>query len=233
MGIEAYTYLFINIACILIPFVASFYPRHPFYKEWRYFIPANLMVAFMFLVWDYYFTQMGIWGFNPQYLTNIYLLNLPLEEILFFIAIPYACVFTWHAMIYLVKRNPFVRFQASVTITLALLFIFTGIGFWGKWYTSLTALLAGFYLLLAFYQKRDLSFVYLSYLVIMPFFFISNGLLTGTLLNEPIVWYNNDENLGIRLGTIPLEDSVYGFLLILMNIDLYQWLKRKWSAKKI
>ncbi|WP_430817010.1 lycopene cyclase domain-containing protein [Carboxylicivirga sp. RSCT41] len=227
MGTEIYTYLLINVACIIVPFVASFYPKHAFYKEWLFFIPANLTVAFLFLVWDYYFTHMGIWGFNPRYLTKIYLLNLPLEEILFFIAIPYACVFTYFSMKYLIRMNPFTRFQGSVTIGLALLFLIVGVGFWGKWYTSTTALITGLYLLVSFYLKRDLSYVYLSYIIIMPFFFISNGILTGTSLEEPIVWYNNAENLGIRMGTIPIEDSVYGFLLILMNIDLYEWLKMK------
>ncbi|MCU4156465.1 lycopene cyclase domain-containing protein [Carboxylicivirga sp. A043] len=229
MGIEAYTYLFINIACILIPFVASFYPKHAFYKEWRYFLPANFTVALLFLVWDYYFTQMGIWGFNPRYLTKVYLLNLPLEEILFFIAIPYACVFTWFAIKYLVKNNPFKRFHGVITIILAILFLMAGFGFIGKWYTSLTAFLTGLYLLITFYKKRDLSYVYLSYLIVLPFFFISNGILTGSGLEEPIVWYNNAENLGIRIGTIPIEDSVYGFLLVLMNIDLYEWLKKHFA----
>ncbi|WP_430817988.1 lycopene cyclase domain-containing protein [Carboxylicivirga marina] len=233
MEIKNYTYLFINLACIAIPLVASFYPKHSFFKEWPYFLPANIVVATLFIIWDYFFTAMGIWGFNPDYLTELYLFNLPLEEVLFFFAIPYACVFTWFSINYLVKNNPLKRYQAAITISLAILFILVGIGFWGKWYTSLTALLAGTYLLLAFYKKRNLSYVYLSYIIVLPFFFMSNGLLTGSLLDEPIVWYDNTYNLDLRIGTIPIEDSVYGFLLVLMNIDLYQWLKGKLSAEKV
>ncbi|MBR8535526.1 lycopene cyclase domain-containing protein [Carboxylicivirga sediminis] len=230
---EKYTYLIINIACIFIPLVASFYRRHAFVKEWRYFIPANLLVAFVFLVWDYYFTRMGVWGFNPDYLTGVYLLNLPLEEVLFFIAIPYACVFNYFAMRYLVNTNPLRSFQSAITLTLAMVFLLTAIGFYGRWYTSLTAALAGMYLLIAFYKRRDLSYVYLSYFIILPFFFLSNGILTGSFIDEPIVWYNNAENLGLRMGTIPVEDSVYGFLLVLMNIDLYEWLKQRARHRKL
>ncbi len=228
---KIFTYLIINIACIFIPLVASFYPRHAFVKEWRYFLPANLVVAVLFLVGDYYFTQMGIWGFNADYLIGVYVLNLPLEEVLFFIAIPYACVFTYFAMRYLVKKNPLSSFQSSITITLAVIFLLTAIGFYDRWYTSLTAALAGLYLVVAFYKMRDLSYVYLSYFIILPFFFISNGILTGSFIDAPIVWYNNAENLGLRMGTIPVEDSVYGFLLVLMNIDLYEWLKKR--ARKV
>ena len=225
----AYTYLLINLACIAIPLIASFYPRHAFVKEWKYFLPANLIVAIGFLIWDAIFTHMGVWGFNPSYLIGINVFNLPLEEVLFFIAIPYACVFTYFALRYLVKNNPLQRYQGVITITLAIIFLIIGISFWGRLYTSITALLAGLYLLIAFYNKRDLAHAYLSYLLIIPFFFISNGILTGSFVESPVVWYNNNENLGIRMFTIPLEDSIYGFTLILMNIDLYEWLKTKFK----
>jgi lycopene cyclase domain-containing protein len=66
-----------------------------------------------------------------------------------------------------------------------------------------------------------------AYLVILVPFFIVNGILTGTGLEEPVVWYNNEENLGIRLLTIPVEDSIYGFLLVGMNITLFEWMKSK------
>jgi len=72
-------------------------------------------------------------------------------------------------------------------------------------------------------KKTNLSFHYLSYIFILPFFFLSNGILTGSFLVEPIVWYNDAENLGIRLFNIPIEDSIYGLLLIFLNIDLFEY----------
>lgn len=45
-------------------------------------------------------------------------------------------------------------------------------------------------------------------------------MLTGSLIDAPIVWYNDAENLGIRIFTIPVEDVFYGMGLVLLNILL-------------
>lgn len=227
---KSLTYLMVDLGCILIPFIASFYPKHSFYKEWKYFFPANIMVAFLFLIWDYYFTEAGFWGFNPDYLTGIYVTNLPLEEILFFICIPYACVFTYFALKYLIKENPLQQYHTQISIFLITTLTIIGIASIGKWYTALTFLLTATYVLSLLLRKVDLSYHYLAYFTILPFFFLSNGLLTGSAIEEAIVWYNDAENLGIRLKTIPVEDSIYGLLLILLNIDLYDFFRRPTSA---
>lgn len=223
---KSFTYLIIDIGCIIIPFIASFYPKHSFYKDWKYFFPANVIVMILFLIWDYYFTLEGIWGFNPDYLTGIFIANLPLEEVLFFVCIPYACVFTYFSLKYLVKKNPLTPHHKKISSFLITILLVISIVSIDLSYTIVTFSFTILYLLFCLKQNKELSYVYLAYLVIFPFFYISNGLLTGSLLDEPIVWYNNSENLGIRLGTIPIEDSIYGLLLIMLNIYFYDYFKR-------
>jgi hypothetical protein len=63
------------------------------------------------------------------------------------------------------------------------------------------------------------------YPILLIPFFIVNGILTGSGLPQPIVWYNNAENIGIQLWTIPVEDIFYGFELMLINVYLYEMLK--------
>jgi lycopene cyclase domain-containing protein len=54
-----------------------------------------------------------------------------------------------------------------------------------------------------------------------------NGILTGSFIDEPVVLYNNDENLGIRLGTIPIEDIGYAFTMILMSLVMITKIEKK------
>jgi len=52
-----------------------------------------------------------------------------------------------------------------------------------------------------------------------------NAILTGTGIADPVVWYNDSENLGIRILTIPVEGVGYAFSLILFNLLLRNKLK--------
>src|SRR5210317_1835287 len=100
-----YTYLLINLFSILIPFIASFDKRLDFYKQWKFLFPAIIITLAFFISWDVLYTYLGVWGFNPKYLTGINLINLPIEEWMFFVAIPYSCVFTYYALNYLIKKD--------------------------------------------------------------------------------------------------------------------------------
>jgi len=71
------------------------------------------------------------------------------------------------------------------------------------------------------------------YLILMPGFLGVNGILTGTGLDSPIVNYNQEHFLGIRILTIPIEDTVYGYEMILWNIFLFQKFKKKEHAIEV
>ncbi len=58
-------------------------------------------------------------------------------------------------------------------------------------------------------------------------FFPVNGILTGTGLESPIVNYNPDDFLGIRMGTIPIEDAVYGYTQFLLVLYFFKQFKSK------
>ncbi len=41
-------------------------------------------------------------------------------------------------------------------------------------------------------------------------------------IQDQIVWYNNDHNLQFRLFSMPIDDLIYGFLMIAMTIIGYE-----------
>ena len=224
---KPYVYLLVNFGCIVVPLIASFYKKHAFFNVWKSFFKANLIVAIFFLIWDILFTKAGIWGFNPEYLTGLFIFNLPIEEVLFFICIPYACVFSFYAFEYLFKQNPLEKWHRFISILLIVLLLSIAVINYNRLYTSITFFSTGLFLVYMLFIKRDLSLYYLSYLCIIPFFVLSNGILTGSFFIDPIVWYNNEENLGIRLVNIPIEDIIYGMLLVFMNIELFNYYRQK------
>lgn len=224
---KQYSYLLIDLGCIIIPLLFSFYKKYPFFKDWKFFIPANLIVSLLFIIWDAIFVDMGVWGFNEIYLTGINIYNLPIEEILFFICIPYACTFLFFAIKHLINKNPFNNFHLKISISLFLMFFFIASFNYHRLYTFSTFILSAIFLAFCIHKKYNLSYIYLSYIFIIPFFLISNGILTGSFIEDQIVWYNNEENLNFRIFTVPIEDFNYAFLLIALNIVVYEYLKER------
>lgn len=223
-----YTYLLINFGSILVPFMASFDKRLALNKNFKALFAAIAATGTFFLIWDIVFTHWGVWGFNPIYLSGIYFFDLPLGEWLFFISIPFACVFTYVALGYLIKVDLLKRFEKSISMALIFFMLFTVLIFHEKLYTATTFLLtAAFIAYLQFVERPTwLSRFYLAYLFILIPFFLVNGILTGSFISQEIVWYNNTQNLGLRIGTIPIEDTFYGMLLILMNVYFFEKWKR-------
>jgi lycopene cyclase domain-containing protein len=66
-----------------------------------------------------------------------------------------------------------------------------------------------------------------NFLVAFALSIIPFSLVNGALTALPIVWYNNAETVGIRLGSIPFEDLWYGMLLIMTNVTIFELLRLK------
>jgi lycopene cyclase domain-containing protein len=224
-------YLILDLAVIAVPFALSFDRKVAFYKNWRYLFPAIFISASLFIAWDIWFTANGIWGFNESYLIGAKIFNLPIEEVLFFVLVPYACIFIYETIKAYIQKDLLVN--ASKWIELILLLVLIPLAFLNtdKWYTFSAFGLAILLLLIQLVFKFNWAGrFWLSFGVCMIPFLIVNGILTGTGINEQVVWYNNAHNLGFRIGTIPVEDTIYALSLLLIPINLFELFKK--SASK-
>ncbi len=210
---EKYYYLLIDFFTILFPLLYSFDKRANYYQWWPRLFPALLFGGIPFLIWDHYFTINAIWSFNDKYITGIKLFNLPIEEILFFLVVPYACIFIYACMKYYFPKAE--NFKSSKIVWLILAIFSAGMVafYYEQIYTlvtfSLLVLIAAYFYL---NPKKWHGYFILAYLFSLIPFFIVNGLLTAI----PIVQYNDLENTGFRWGTIPFEDSFYGLALLML-----------------
>lgn len=223
-----YTYFLILAASLAGPLALSFDKKVAFYKNWKYLFPATVIPALLYIIWDFYFTAKGVWSFNEAYITGIKLSNLPVEEVLFFFIVPYCCLFIYECIkaYFPGLRNK--KPADALLIIIATLLWLAGIFFYAKWYTSSTFIANAVFIafIYAFRNKFnyfDAALFLVAFCVMLIPFLVVNGFLTAI----PVVLYNNAENLGLRIYTIPFEDTFYGMLLILMNVVIYEGLKSK------
>ena len=226
-----YLYLLLNLGSLSIPFIYSFNKKMNFIKQWKTVFLSIFLVAFVFIIWDVIFTKNGVWGFNSDYHLPFKIAGLPIDEMLFFICIPYASIFIHYSLEYF-KPTLLLSIKKVRFITVLFVLIIGATLFFNldKAYTSINYGLLIFTLLIAlFFGKEILIRFYIAFLIILIPFFIVNGILTGSFIPEPVVWYNNSENLAIRLFTIPIEDIGYAFNMLFWVV----FLNEKFKAKKL
>jgi lycopene cyclase domain-containing protein len=224
----SFLYLLLNIGSLSIPLLYSFEKKMRFIQHWKAVLLSLTIVSAVFLVWDAIFTANGVWGFNPDYHLPFLILGMPIEEWLFFFCIPYASIFIHYSLAYfkptfLIPKN----ITRIITITIISVVLPVLLLNWGKAYTTVNYIFLTALLSVSLFCGLDvLRRFYIAFLIILIPFFIVNGILTGTGLEEPVVWYNNEENLGIRLGTIPVEDIGYAFTMLFGNVLLIERFKK-------
>ncbi|WP_374165463.1 lycopene cyclase domain-containing protein [Arcticibacter sp. MXS-1] len=222
-----YTYLLINFLTVFFPVVLSFDKRVQFYKSWKYIFPGLLLTGVSFLVWDYLFTIYDVWSFNPDYVIGVYFLNLPLEEILFFITVPFACIFIYACLNYYVKRDLLKNVSTPIVAMLALLSLGLLVAYYDRVYTLITfSLLLVTSIYIGWKRPAYIGRFLLAYIVSLLPFYIVNGVLTAL----PVVIYNDAQNVGLRVGTVPFEDHFYSFVMLYFNIAFFEYFRQKKGA---
>lgn len=220
-----YTYLALMLFTLAGPLLLSFDKRVSFFRKWKYLPVPLLVTTVYFVAWDSNFTINGIWSFNDKYILGWRIFELPIEEWMFFWFVPFACIFIYECCNYYIKRDILGNYAQKINGVI--LFIITVIAVMNiqRAYTAFNFISAA--VLMAYLQFISkpawLGRFYVGYLFSLLPFFLINGVLTYL----PVVSYDNTENLGIRLYTIPVEDTIYCLLLLLLNVSIYEKLKAK------
>ena len=224
-------YLWIDLAILAIPLALSFDRKVRYVGKWPAVLAAAAVVAALFIPWDILKTAAGVWGFNKRYVGEFAFYGLPAGEILFFLVVPFSCIFIYEVVRAYFRERP-VRVARWVWLVAAAGLAVLGVLFREQVYTLTVLLSVAAVLVLAALWQPDLLRSFRFWLAIaltyIPFL-IFNGILTSV----PLVVYNDAEIWGARVYTIPVEDFFYSFALLGLAILVYQPMRRRWVRDRV
>lgn len=215
------TYLLLDISIILLPVLFSFERRVRYYSKFPSLFISILIIGTLYVLWDIMAHSRGDWAFNEVYLLGSRLLGIPLEEILFFIVVPYSCLFIYEVLNVFIKDHQFPIPQSAFAIA-GLVCLGLSLLNYTRPYTR--TVLAVCFLVLYMYlaimpnvlrSKKFWLFIAITY---FPFL-IYNSILTAL----PVVTYNPKAIWGVRIGTIPIEDFLHSFSMISFYFLVYHY----------
>lgn len=220
-----YTYLIFNLAVLLPPLLISIFSDVKTYKNWRAIGAAILAVSIPFVLWDIWAAANNHWFFSSSYITAPRYFGLPLEEILFFVTVPFAMCFVWDVLAKYIPNKPVSDILAATGVSLlSLASIVLLLAQWSRGYTRSAALAMaiGLIVVVASGWWRRNRFWWFQ-LLLVTIFFIANTFLTAL----PVITYGADSAIEYRIGTIPLEDFLFNFALINLFVIAYDYVCRK------
>ncbi len=209
-------YFIFNALVVFFPVVLSFWRRTFFLPHWPAALLAVSGTSVPFIVWDAAVTGRH-WWFNERFISGMKLGPLPIEEVLFFFTMPFACLFTWQVVFDKRSGRTVPSWPLALCLPAGVLMFLTK----QPEYTSAAVLALGVAALLARKTLSD-SRTYVFLFVVALLNVVFNGYLTG----RPVVLYGPAHQLGVRIFTVPVEDFIYGSALVLMNLAVFRALSR-------
>lgn len=230
-------YLIIDIFTFVGPLFISIVGKVKFLEHYRATVVSIVTVAIPYIIWDTLVTGVD-WHFNPKYVLPIRIVDLPIEEILFFFVVPFAMLFVYeyireYSKERTVEGSSVLYVSSAVFIILIILtFLSYGIQYLFLALISLDVLfLTQFLSNFILFRSRN----YWLYMVAgVVAFLIVNYILTSL----PVVEYYTSRILTTstwngRITTIPMEDFIYNFSLLSFYLFFYKIYEKYFSKLKV
>jgi len=226
MDFKNFVTLILILAVAFIPLLFGSRNKVRIFPKLKYFIPAIIFSGAIFLIWDNRFSQIGIWTYNPEYLSGKEILNLPWERWLYYLIISWVSLFVYEWV--KIKFGELKYDNVSLAICLVLFVLFGLVAFFSrqKLYSFFTFFLLAIYFGYTIFRNRfksHLTSFYISFLILLIPYFI----LSVILVKLPVISYNSQYTLQFRLLQLPLENLVGFFLLHFINTTITEYLAER------
>ena len=213
-------YSLIPLLIITGPLALSFDQKVHFSSHWGSVLLATLVIGSLFVVWDIIVFKRGDWQFNDAYVGTRRILGLPIGEILFFIAVPYACLFLFEVGRSYFGSTSLAIWPIWLSWFLAAVAI-AGAIYWRKQGYTQLALLA----LAVFWIAQAVCFPFLILRYDFLFFSVTGlvafGIVNGSYTALPTIFYRPEAIWGRRFFKIPLEDFMYNWAYLGLTLIVY------------
>lgn len=214
-----YEYLIFNIIIISCPFIVTIFRPQTHLPQFKKTLIAISIPAALFIIWDQIVTGY-FWSFNQAYITHIYAGRIPIEEVFFFFTTSYTCLFVW--LEFKKKHSAKIISPYIPAGILIVSCISAAVALSGKlWYTFLVMTGAIITICMDHLLKTNIYRTKRSY-YFMTAIVCLTALFNSYLTWRPVVIYNRFVKTNIMVGTIPVEDFVYGLVFIISVIILYE-----------
>jgi lycopene cyclase domain-containing protein len=226
MEFQNFWYLIILIVTATVSIYLIVKKTNNFLVELKYMLPAIIFSGAIFTILNIRFSEAGIISFNYNYLVGKNILYLPIEEWLFLLVISLLSFAIYQQV--KIKFDHFEKPNLFLAISLVFIVVFGLVAWFSrtKPVTFFIFFLLTVYLSYTIFRnrfKQHITKFYIALIIsVIPFF-----LFKGILNSLPVVLYNNEYNLGIQIYGVPVEDFGYFFLLMLINITIFEYLREK------
>ncbi|WP_054836857.1 lycopene cyclase domain-containing protein [Metallosphaera hakonensis] len=196
-------------------------------RHYKALLLSIIITAPIFLIWDFLATGIRSWSFNPKWVLGIYVIDLPIEEVLFFVVTPFATLLIYDFVQSKMKDHTLSSFSQRNMGIFALVLLILGFFASDHSYTFIDLIYASLSIFLVELFDKDL-FTSRNYWVFLLLTYIPFLIFDYFLTSLPVVIYGHNSILNIRVFTIPIEDFIYSFSMMNIYTLFYRRGMRIW-----
>lgn len=221
-------YLLIDLAALIIALFFSFRPRASFRKEWKWLLPSIGVVAIPTLLVNAQLIRIGAWGYNQDHILGQFVYLLPIEEILYYLCVPYLAMLGYYFCRYYFPGTQLKYSGRIIAGVSAALCLIIAAAYLDHLFTLISFLGVSIFLAFCFLRRPFwLGHLIISFSVFSIAFILYNSTLGELNLIFPIFKYEAAETMDVFVNNMPIECLPYSLLVFGSIISIYERFRGK------
>ncbi len=203
----------------------SFGKRIRFIKIWKPAMIASSIIVAITCTMSVFLTHYGIIGVNQDFTLGLFIFSIPIEEILFYFSFSFFVIFIYELSKLWYKQRGFKILNHSIRIIIALFMLYIVCTDTSGYYT-ITVLCLTTASIIAWGIFGNLNKIGITIILCILPYIITRLILIGELGSSFPIWHDESQQHSIQIGTLPLEEILDGFSLIVASIVTFEIIQK-------